>query len=179
MMKLIPKCQKNSGNALGNQGKILKVQNRALQGKEHNQKESSIASEYFKSPSIVNLAKGVWHWINSKPGLLGEREDNLITGIAPSIGPRTGINTAQYIRRMTQPGLFGEIYVGTSKGLKAAKAADTAIRKAKKAKQVTRPVRYVKEVYNIKTGLPYDGALPKDWETMLPRENWAIRTILK
>lgn len=180
--KLIAKCQENSGNALGKKGKTIKIADKAAQGKSNNTREANIAKNYFSAtPSIENLVKGAYHWAASKPWLLGESEDNLITGVAPTVG-KGGPNVAKYIKNMTQTGLFGkDIYVGTTKGLRSAKAADEAIKAAQKANKVkqVKPVKYVTEVYNIKTGNPYEGPLPKDWETMLPRENWAIRTVIK
>ena len=53
-------------------------QQRIDRAKQNNQREAQIARNYFsQTPSIDNLAKGVYHWWNSVPALGGQNESGV------------------------------------------------------------------------------------------------------
>ena len=53
-------------------------QQRIDRAKQNNQREAQIARNYFsQTPSIGNLAKGVYHWWNSIPALGGQNESGV------------------------------------------------------------------------------------------------------
>ena len=53
-------------------------QQRIDRAKQNNQREAQIARNYFsQTPSIGNLARGVYHWWNSIPALGGQNESGV------------------------------------------------------------------------------------------------------
>lgn len=80
--------------------------------KQANAREAEISKQYFNStPSIQNLARGVYHWWNSVPMLGGQDESgNLVsTGVAPTPG-FTKARNAQEALNIVEKLKSGELY---------------------------------------------------------------------
>lgn len=106
--KKVTKAQEGTEFKVSPDGKTQ--QQRAQKAKQANAREAGIAKQYFNStPSIQNLAKGVYHWWNSVPMLGGQDESgNLVsTGVAPGISKA---RNAQEALNIIEKLKSGELY---------------------------------------------------------------------
>ncbi len=108
--KKITKAQEGIEFKVSPNGKTQ--QQRAQEAKQANAREAEISKQYFNStPSIQNLARGVYHWWNSVPMLGGQDESGAIisTGIAPTPG-FTKAKNAQEALNIVEKLKSGELY---------------------------------------------------------------------
>ena len=98
-MKLINKYQ--------NAGKVIikdPYANQKAGAIASNKREANIAKAYFnEAPTIPNLIKGAWHWLNSQPAFLGQNEHPEIqSGViyGPSFKAQSAAEALQYVKAL-------------------------------------------------------------------------------
>lgn len=109
-----------------------------------------------------------------KYGLFPSGHPGVDIASAPvAITSRMGTNTINYINKMNQPGLFGDlIFQGTNKGLSKVKKLDKTIKERNRFQNTGKTRPYNSEIYNIETGEIYTGGNPNGYSL---KPGWATR----